>query len=210
MDVCFLITNFVWDILTKLVESRDPTLDDDNKSDSDEYEYEEIEIEYEELVSDVEPLRVTISEGFLHLPQFFSYLIIINWDFLVETITPKDENVKQKTLILKSDGTTEKLEKERKKSKVGRMLTSQEESILLPLIQGLLASGLNGSNETSEKSKHENTPFPEKENTNSPKDEDADNTCQEDATKSMYTYAITILISKQMINPTDLHNNISI
>lgn len=101
----------------------------------------------------------------------------------METITPKDENVKQKTLILKSDGTTEKLEKEKKKSKVGRMLTSQEESILLPLIQSLLASG---SNETSEKSKHENTPFPEKEHTISPKNEDADGICQEGATKSMY------------------------
>lgn len=200
-----------WDILTKTVESRDPTLDDDNKSDSDEYEYEEFEIEYDELVSDAEPLRVTISEGFiLHSSKFFLYLIIINLYFLVETITPKDENVKQKTLILKSDGTTEKLEKEKKKSKAGRMLTSQEESILLPLIQGLLASGLNGSSETSEKSKHENTPFPEKEHTTSLKDEDADNTCQEDATKSMYIYPITILISKQIINLKDPHNDISL
>lgn len=79
----------------------------------------------------------------------------------VETITPKDENVKRETLILKSDGTTEKLEKEKKKAKVGRALTSQEESILLPLLQGLLAS--NGATEKCKKSKHENTPFPEKE-----------------------------------------------
>lgn len=106
----------------------------------------------------------------------------------METITPKDENVKQKTLILKSDGTTEKLEKEKKKSKVGRILTSREESILLPLIQGLLASGSNGSNQTSEKSKHENTPFPEKENTISPKNEDSGDTCQEGAIKSIHSF----------------------
>lgn len=102
----------------------------------------------------------------------------------METITPKDENVKQRTLILKSDGTTEKLGNEKKNTKVGRMLTSQEESILLPLIQGLLAS--NRSNEASEKSKHENTPFPEKEQTTSLKSEEAYDTCEEGATKSMY------------------------
>lgn len=185
MDIYLFITYFVWDILTKTVESRDPTLDDDNKSDSDEDEYEEIEIECEEIVSDAEPVRVTISEGFFSFTKFLLYLIIIYWNFLVETITPKEENVKQKTLILKSDGTTEKLEKEKKKSKAGRMLTSQEESILLPLIQGLLASGSNESSDTSEKSKHENTPFPEKKSTATPKSETADDTCQEGATKSM-------------------------
>lgn len=117
----------------------------------------------------------------------------------MENITAKDENMKQETLLLKSDGTAEKIE-QKKKSKVGRMLTSQEESILLPLIQGLLASG---SNETSEKSKHENTPFPEGENA-SPKNGDADDTCQGAATKSMYTYAISILTSTQIINLKDI------
>lgn len=49
-----------------LVESTDPTLDDDNKSDSDdEYEYEEVIEEYEEEIteeSDSE-MPVKISEG---------------------------------------------------------------------------------------------------------------------------------------------------
>lgn len=46
-----------------MVESTDPTLDDDNKSDSDdEYEYEEIIEEYEEEVDDF-ATPVTISEG---------------------------------------------------------------------------------------------------------------------------------------------------
>lgn len=61
-------------ILTKTVESRDPTLDDDNKSDSDDYEYEEIEIDYEEIVSDAEPLRVTISEGFFFIHRISFYI----------------------------------------------------------------------------------------------------------------------------------------
>lgn len=45
-------------------ESTDPTLDDDNKSDSDdEYEYEEIIEEYEEEVEEDFTTPVTISEG---------------------------------------------------------------------------------------------------------------------------------------------------
>lgn len=110
-----------------------------------------------------------ISEGLFRKIILFSKvnatgLLISNlfflFRFIVETITPKDEKVKKETLILKSDGTTEKLEKDKKKSKVGRTLTSQEESILLPLIQGLLAA-----NEANNQSKHENTPFREKEST---------------------------------------------
>lgn len=128
--------------------------------------------------------------------------------FTVETIVPADEKKAQETLMLKSDGTTERLvqkrrttsmhhhekqakqekdkrerrisqekrtsqdkqekrEKQEKSEKVdvtdkprlGRTLTSQEESILLPLLQGLLAA--NGSDVS--KLKHENTPFPEKD-----------------------------------------------
>lgn len=139
--------------------------------------------------------------------------------FAVETIVPKEEKKAQETLVLKSDGTTQKLvhkskvsratahqEKQVKtdrqtkqekvekqtrmetkvekvtqstkvekvekpkeptenqetseKTRLGRALTIQEESILLPLLQGLLAA--NGS-ETSSKSNHENTPSHEKE-----------------------------------------------
>lgn len=109
----------------------------------------------------------------------------------VETIVPKEERKPQETLVLKSDGTTQKLvhksklartsvnqekqsmrEKEEKvekqaktgniervekeeemekhkepekkedsdKPRLGRALTSQEESILLPLLQGLLTA----------------------------------------------------------------------
>lgn len=135
---------------------------------------------------------------------------------LVETIVPKEEKKQQETLVLKSDGTTQKLvqkskvsgstasqekqikhEKQQKVTKVekvekhakvnkvekvakvekvptakesekqevndkprlGRTLTSQEESILLPLLQGLLSA--NGSD--IPKLKHENTPSREKE-----------------------------------------------
>lgn len=70
------------------------------------------------------------------------------------------------THILKSDGTTEKMKPKKGKeanSNVGRALTSQEESILLPLIQGLLAA--NASENSVLKSKHENTPCGEKEST---------------------------------------------
>lgn len=116
---------------------------------------------------------------------------------------PADEKKSQETLMLKSDGTTERLvhrrrttshhhEKQAKQEKdkrdrrvsqekrisqdkqekrdkqekletdkprLGRTLTSQEESILLPLLQGLLAA--NGTD--TSKLKHENTPFREKE-----------------------------------------------
>lgn len=113
-------------------------------------------------------------------------------------------------MVLKSDGTTEKLiqktktsrttlhqeklvkqekhekrefkEKEEKREKqemteqsesselndkprLGRALTSQEESILLPLLQGLLAAN---SSDIS-KCKHENTPAHDKEQSNSNK-----------------------------------------
>ena len=144
---------------------------------------------------------------------------------LVETIVPKEEKKPQETLVLKSDGTTQKLvqkskvsrttasqekqvkherhekhekhEKQEKVTKVekvekhakvnkvekvekveklpapkepekqevndkprlGRALTSQEESILLPLLQGLLSA--NGNDPS--KLKHENTPSREKE-----------------------------------------------
>lgn len=51
-------------------ESTDPTLDDDNKSDSDdEYEYEEIIEEYEEEVDEDFTTPVTISEGDLYIVQ---------------------------------------------------------------------------------------------------------------------------------------------
>lgn len=70
----------------------------------------------------------------------------------VETI--KSTNKKpQETHIVKSDGSTEK-------TKGGRTLTSQEESILLPLIQGLLAA-----NNANESMKHENTPLRDREPT---------------------------------------------
>lgn len=126
---------------------------------------------------------------------------------------PKEEKKPQETLVLKSDGTTQKLihkskisrtmvnqekqvkqEKQEKtekvdqvekhakvekvakiekaekskepekqevsdKTRLGRALTIQEESILLPLLQGLLSA--NG-NDLS-KMKHENTPSREKE-----------------------------------------------
>lgn len=172
----------------KVAETVDQkTVDDDNKSDSEyEYEYEEIEVEvdedYEEIVD--ETGKVLISE--------------------VETIVPADEKKAQETLMLKSDGTTERLvqkrrtamhhhekhakqEKERRERRIsqekrtphdkqekrekqeksekvdmprlGRTLTSQEESILLPLLQGLLAA--NGTD--TSKLKHENTPFCERD-----------------------------------------------
>lgn len=58
--------------------------------------------------------------------------------FLVGTITSHDINdsikKSQETQVVKTDGTTEQL-------KVNRTLTTQEESILLPLIQGLIAAG---------------------------------------------------------------------
>lgn len=58
--------------------------------------------------------------------------------FVVETVTPHDvaesRKVASQTHVLKPDGSTETL-------KVGRTLTSQEESILLPLIQGLIEAG---------------------------------------------------------------------
>lgn len=98
----------------------------------------------------------------------------------METITPKDEKVKKETLIVKSDGTTEKLEKEKRKAKQNRALTSQEESILLPLLQGLLSS----SGDQSKKFKHENTPFTEKEAT-STKNSTSDTNVNE-TIKSMY------------------------
>lgn len=51
--------------------------------------------------------------------------------------------------------------KKGKEANVGRALTSQEESILLPLIQGLLAA--NASESALVISKHENSPLGEKE-----------------------------------------------
>lgn len=66
----------------------------------------------------------------------------------METITrinaEESKKTSSETHILKSDGTTEK-------AKIGRALTSQEESILLPLIQGLIAAG-NG-NSSADKTK---------------------------------------------------------
>lgn len=132
----------------------------------------------------------------------------------VETIVPEEENKTQETIVLKSDGTTEKLiqkmrtsrtsihqekhakqekhekrefkEKDEKrerqekqemteksessemsdKPRLGRALTSQEESILLPLLQGLLAANTSDIS----KCKHENTPAHDKEQSNSSKD----------------------------------------
>lgn len=56
----------------------------------------------------------------------------------METITSHDisDSIKKsnETHVVKTDGSTEQL-------KVNRALTSQEESILLPLIQGLIAAG---------------------------------------------------------------------
>lgn len=56
----------------------------------------------------------------------------------METITSHDisDSIKKskETQVVKTDGSTEQL-------KVNRALTSQEESILLPLIQGLIAAG---------------------------------------------------------------------
>lgn len=129
----------------------------------------------------------------------------------VETIVPQEEKKKQETIVLKSDGSIEKLvqktkstratvhqekhlkqEKQAKrelkekpdekseksnkrempeksetndKPRLGRALTSQEESILLPLLQGLLAA--NGSDTT--KIKHENTPIQDNEQSSSNK-----------------------------------------
>lgn len=51
--------------------------------------------------------------------------------------------------------------KKGKEANVGRALTSQEESILLPLIQGLLAA--NASENSLLISKHENTPVNHRE-----------------------------------------------
>lgn len=59
-----------------------------------------------------------------------------------------------------------KSEKEDDKPRLGRTLTSQEESILLPLLQGLLAA--NGTDAST--LKHENTPFGDKEQEGSKKD----------------------------------------
>ncbi|XP_031625586.1 uncharacterized protein LOC116342206 [Contarinia nasturtii] len=172
-----------------VVETADATIDDDNKSDSEyEYEYEEIEVEVDDDYEEETGSKVMISE--------------------VETIVPKEEKKPQETLVLKSDGTTQKLiqkskisrtsvsqdkqvktivnqerqMKQEKKTKVekvekmdmvndaekqelsdkprlGRALTSQEESILLPLLQGLLAA--NGND--SPKAKPENSSSQNKE-----------------------------------------------
>lgn len=65
-------------------------------------------------------------------------LFFLFFNYKVETIIPLDVNQNKKTAnethVVKSDGTTEKL-------KVNRVLTSQEESILFPLIQGLIQAG---------------------------------------------------------------------
>lgn len=142
--------------------------------------------------------------------------------FLVETIVPKEAKKQQETLVLNSDGTTqkfvhkskvsrstvsqekhvkqdkqfkqlvkqekqekhEKVERSEKSSKsektvqnveapepsdkprLGRPLTSQEESILLPLLQGLLAA--NG-NDTLLKTKQDTTSSQENESSASTK-----------------------------------------
>lgn len=67
--------------------------------------------------------------------------------------------------------------------RLGRTLTSQEETILLPLLQGLLAA--NGT-ETS-KLKHENTPFGEREREDS-KTKSRSNSLAENNDKSKFIH----------------------
>lgn len=71
------------------------------------------------------------------------------------------------------------------KPRLGRTLTSQEESILLPLLQGLLAA--NGTD--ASKLKHENTPFREKEQEGSNKNSRS-NSLAENNDKSKFNPSI--------------------
>lgn len=143
-------------LISKLIDRAvpDPTLDDDNQSDSDEYEYEvieeieEVEVDTDELEhADDEPeintkshsKHLTISEGRNSVRILLKkYLLNKTIAFPVETITAHNigDSIKksQETHFVKKDGSTEQV-------KVNRALTSQEESILLPLIQGLIAAG---------------------------------------------------------------------
>lgn len=79
----------------------------------------------------------------------------------VETIIESEKKAGPETHILKSDGTTAKMRpKKAKEPSAVRQLTSQEESILMPLIQGLLTA--NGCDSPLlMQTKHENTPFGE-------------------------------------------------
>lgn len=86
----------------------------------------------------------------------------------------KEKEKREKRVAHEKQEKREKQEKSEKsqkdeavdKPRLGRTLTSQEESILLPLLQGLLAA--NGTD--TSKLKHENTPFCEKEQEGSIKD----------------------------------------
>lgn len=76
----------------------------------------------------------------------------------VETIIESEKKAEPETHILKSDGTTTKIRpKKARETNAVRQLTSQEESILMPLIQGLLTA--NGCDSPLMQTKHENTPF---------------------------------------------------
>lgn len=84
-----------------------------------------------------------------------------------EKQTKQEKEKREKRVVQVKREKQEKQEKQVKsekeeatdKPRLGRTLTSQEESILLPLLQGLLAA--NGTD--ASKLKHENTPFCEKE-----------------------------------------------
>lgn len=77
---------------------------------------------------------------------------------VVETIIESEKKAEPETHILKSDGTTTKIRpKKARETNAVRQLTSQEESILMPLIQGLLTA--NGCDSPLMQTKHENTPF---------------------------------------------------
>lgn len=99
--------------------------------------------------------------GSQSIPIICNYIQNVRYRFThtVETIIESEKKAEPETHILKSDGTTAKIRpKKVKEMNAGRQLTSQEESILMPLIQGLLSA--NGCDSPLlMHTKHENTPF---------------------------------------------------
>lgn len=105
-----------------------------------------------------------------------------------EKQTKQEKEKREKRVVHDKQEKQEKREKSVKKEEIpidkprlGRTLTSQEESILLPLLQGLLAA--NGTD--ASKLKHENTPFREKEQEGSNKNSRS-NTLAENNDKSKF------------------------
>lgn len=118
-----------------------------------------------------------------------------------EKQTKQEKEKREKRVVHVKQDKQEKREKQEKpekseeeetsdKPKLGRTLTSQEESILLPLLQGLLAA--NGTD--TSKLKHENTPFFEKDQEGSKKNSRS-NSLAENNEKSKFIPSIISLVA---------------